>query len=169
MGTIAKSNDPHLLAALVRYVETKCLLGGVTTSQGISLKGDHLETYFHSAMRVVDDPADKKFPRAATHIPDIAATNWDSFKREVDKSSCLLLHLSEGLDAPARDAFLALKKGREWEIGPALAGIHCAALQREDFAVMAAKGASMRSEEHTSELQSHSFISYAVFFLKKKQ
>src|ERR1051326_9642393 len=29
------------------------------------------------------------------------------------------------------------------------------------------KGA-MRSEEHTSELQSHSFISYAVFCLKKK-
>src|ERR1051326_467393 len=102
MGTIAKSNDPHLLAALVRYVETKCLLGGVTTSQGISLKGDHLETYYHSAMRVVDDPADKKFPRAATHIPDIAAANWDSFKREVDKSSCLLLHLSEGLDTQAR-------------------------------------------------------------------
>src|ERR1051326_9478139 len=27
---------------------------------------------------------------------------------------------------------------------------------------------SPRSEEHTSELQSHSFISYAVFCLKKK-
>src|ERR1051326_1989541 len=27
---------------------------------------------------------------------------------------------------------------------------------------------SLRSEEHTSELQSHSFISYAVFCLKKK-
>src|ERR1051326_9282716 len=26
----------------------------------------------------------------------------------------------------------------------------------------------LRSEEHTSELQSHSFISYAVFCLKKK-
>ena len=26
----------------------------------------------------------------------------------------------------------------------------------------------VRSEEHTSELQSHSFISYAVFCLKKK-
>ena len=26
-----------------------------------------------------------------------------------------------------------------------------------------------RSEEHTSELQSHSFISYAVFCLKKKK
>src|ERR1051326_9501418 len=28
---------------------------------------------------------------------------------------------------------------------------------------------SMRSEEHTFELQSHSFISYAVFCLKKKK
>src|ERR1051326_9631681 len=28
---------------------------------------------------------------------------------------------------------------------------------------------SARSEEHTSELQSHSFISYAVFCLKKKK
>ena len=28
---------------------------------------------------------------------------------------------------------------------------------------------SRRSEEHTSELQSHSFISYAVFCLKKKK
>ena len=27
---------------------------------------------------------------------------------------------------------------------------------------------AMRSEEHTSELQSHSFTSYAVFFLQKK-
>src|ERR1051326_9488502 len=27
---------------------------------------------------------------------------------------------------------------------------------------------NLRSEEHTSELQSHSFISYAVFCLKKK-
>ena len=28
---------------------------------------------------------------------------------------------------------------------------------------------NVRSEEHTSELQSHSFISYAVFCLKKKK
>src|ERR1051326_9376256 len=31
------------------------------------------------------------------------------------------------------------------------------------------KALSNRSEEHTSELQSHSFISYAVFCLKKKK
>ena len=32
-----------------------------------------------------------------------------------------------------------------------------------------AKDLTYRSEEHTSELQSHSFISYAVFCLKKKK
>ena len=31
------------------------------------------------------------------------------------------------------------------------------------------KEINLRSEEHTSELQSHSFISYAVFCLKKKK
>ena len=31
------------------------------------------------------------------------------------------------------------------------------------------KNKGRRSEEHTSELQSHSFISYAVFCLKKKK
>ena len=40
-----------------------------------------------------------------------------------------------------------------------------------EIAVRALQGRNLivvRSEEHTSELQSHSFISYAVFCLKKK-
>ena len=36
-------------------------------------------------------------------------------------------------------------------------------------AALAAAMGKGRSEEHTSELQSHSFISYAVFCLKKKK
>src|ERR1051326_9283461 len=40
----------------------------------------------------------------------------------------------------------------------------------EDVGVEArSAGEELRSEEHTSELQSHSFISSAVFCLKKKQ
>ena len=34
--------------------------------------------------------------------------------------------------------------------------------------IKATRNNVLRSEEHTSELQSHSFISYAVFCLKKK-
>ena len=113
MNTIAKSMDPHLLASLVRYVETKCLLAGVTSSQGISLKSDHLNAYYGSVMRVVEDPPERRFPRASTHIPDIAAAEWTQFKKILDRASCLLLHLSEGLDDKARAAFLALQTRRE--------------------------------------------------------
>jgi cytosine/adenosine deaminase-related metal-dependent hydrolase len=144
MNTIAKSTDPRLLASLVRYVETKCLLAGVTSSQGISLKSDHLEAYYRSAMRVVEDPNDHQFPKASTHIPDIAASEWTQFKRVLDRASCLLLHLSEGLDEAARDAFLALKNSQGiWAVSSALAGIHCAGLKPEDFAVLASHGSSV--------------------------
>ena len=144
MGTIAKSTDPHLLASLVRYVETKCLLAGVTSSQGISLKSDHLNAYYRSAMRVVEDPAEHQFPKASTHIPDIAASEWMQFKRILDHASCLLLHLSEGLDDRARAAFLALQNNEgSWAVSSALAGIHCAGLHPEDFIVLAGYGGSM--------------------------
>lgn len=142
MTTIASSRDARLLAAVARYAETKCLFGGVATSQGISLKGDNMETSYRSAMRVVDDPSDKQFPRARTCIPDVSASDWTKFKTELEKASCMLLHLSEGLDTAARDAFLALKQGDQWAITSALAGIHCAALQPQDFAVMRENGAS---------------------------
>ena len=42
-------------------------------------------------------------------------------------------------------------------------------LHRDILFVTLAGVALGRSEEHTSELQSHSFISYAVFCLKKKK
>jgi hypothetical protein len=145
MGVIAQSKDSHVLAAVARYAETKCLFGGVASSQGISLKGDNLDTYYRSAMRVVDDPGDAEFPRVATHIPDIDASEWGTFDKELVslKNSTLLLHLSEGLDAEARKAFLALQHGSQWAITPALAGIHCAALEPQDFAIMKSKGASV--------------------------
>jgi cytosine/adenosine deaminase-related metal-dependent hydrolase len=95
-------------------------------------------------MRVVEDPADHQFPKASTHIPDIAASEWTQFKKTLDHASCLLLHLSEGLDEAARKAFLALKNSQGiWAISPALAGIHCAGLHPEDFAVLKSHGGSM--------------------------
>ena len=143
MTTIAASRDSRLLAAVARYAETKCLFGGVASSQGISLKGDNMLTSYRSAMRVVDDPGDRQFPRASTCIPDVTASDWAKFKNELDRVSCMLLHLSEGLDAKARDAFLALQNGNQWAINSALAGIHCAALEPQDFAVMQENGASV--------------------------
>ena len=42
-------------------------------------------------------------------------------------------------------------------------------IKLSDIVTITAKIGRQRSEEHTSELQSHSFISYAVFCLKKKK
>src|ERR1051326_6032041 len=47
------------------------------------------------------------------------------------------------------------------------AAFHAAASYGGDIEAMMQLWADDRSEEHTSELQSHSFISYAVFCLKK--
>ncbi len=146
MATIAKSQDPKLLAALARYVEMKCLLGGVTTSQGISLKTDDLNSYYHGTIRVVEDPPaplDPRMPKAGTHIPDVVAKDWAQFNAALDRASCLLLHLAEGLDETALNAFLALQQNGVWAINSALAGIHCAALQRPHFDIMAQHQASM--------------------------
>jgi 5-methylthioadenosine/S-adenosylhomocysteine deaminase len=138
MGTIAKSTDQHLLASLVRYVETKCLLAGVTSSQDISLRSDHLSAYYgRGPDRAPVSPGDNPYS-------DIEASEWAQFKRIFDRASCLLLHLSEGVDEKARAAFLALQNGQgDWAICSALAGIHCAGLQPADFAVLGQRGGSM--------------------------
>ena len=145
MLNLSKSTDPRILSAIARFAETKCLLGGVTTSQGISLKSEKLQKYYEGAMRVVESPGETGFARAQTHIPDLDAKDWAGFNRELKKAHCLLLHLSEGFNAAALKAFKALQneETKEWAISRALAGIHCAALGDDEFAVMGANGGSM--------------------------
>jgi 5-methylthioadenosine/S-adenosylhomocysteine deaminase len=144
MKVIGHSKDPQLLPALVRFVGAKCLVAGVTTSQGIALSSNMgIERYYKGIVRSVEEPDDPLLPKANTRIPDLAAKDWESFDDELKKSSCFLIHLSEGLDSVARTHFLALQQGNTWAITNALSGIHCAGLQRADFDVMAQRGASM--------------------------
>src|SRR5213080_356356 len=72
----------------------------------------------------------------------------------------LLAYLAAGTprDFRRRDSLVAL-------FWPELDQKHARAALREALHVL--RGAVRRSEEHTSELQSHSGISYAVFCLKK--
>ena len=148
MGVLGRSTDASVLAALVRYVETKCLVAGVTTSQGIALSSNAgVRRYYKGIVRNVESPDDPDLPKAGSHIPDLAASEWHKFDAELvkakAKASCMLLHLSEGIDQSARNHFLALESGDTWAINSALAGIHCAALQAADFAIMAEHGGSM--------------------------
>jgi cytosine/adenosine deaminase-related metal-dependent hydrolase len=131
--------------AIVRYVECKCLAGGVTTSQGIMLFSNAgIKKYYRGIVRNVEETADPSLPNVDAHIPDIVARDAAKFLKQIQKSTCMLLHLSEGTNASARRHFEHLQfKPNEWAIGPSLCGIHCVALQAPDFAIMKQKGASM--------------------------
>jgi cytosine/adenosine deaminase-related metal-dependent hydrolase len=144
MGVLGKSRNQTLLASLVRYVESKCLFGGVTTSQGIALASDAgIETYYRGVMRNVEEAEDSSFIPAKTHIADVEAKDWKKFKAAVSGKNSVILHLSEGKDDKARAHFLALQNGADWAITDKLVGIHCAALTAQDFGVLVQHGGSM--------------------------
>jgi len=143
MGILGKT--PGYVEAIVRYVECKCLVAGVTTSQGIMLYSNAgIRKYYQGIVRNVEAPDDLELPRVDAHIPDIASKDAAHFLKQLDKASCLLLHLSEGTDESAHKHFESLNiSGDSWAITPALAGTHCVALKRSDFNLMNRLGASM--------------------------
>ena len=136
---------PSYVEAVVRYVEAKCLLGGVTTSQGLTLASKAgIARYYRGTVRNVEQTDDPALPEALTRIPDVEAADIAKFLARLERSTCLLLHLSEGTDPRARAAFSALRlpDGR-WAITPALAGIHGVALTPTDLETLAANGGAL--------------------------
>jgi 5-methylthioadenosine/S-adenosylhomocysteine deaminase len=143
MKTLGEATE--LLPALVRYVEAKALLGGVTTTQGIALfSAAGIRRYYRGIVRNVEQTHDPRFPQAGARIADVDARDSQAFLTEIEKKTCFLLHLSEGTDDRAYQHFEALKlPDGQWAITPSLTGIHCVALQPADFEVLASHGASM--------------------------
>ncbi|BFU95584.1 MAG: cytosine deaminase [Nitrospira sp.] len=129
---------PELVPALIRYVECKSLLGGVTTSQGIQLFSHAgIRRYYRGIVRNVEQTNEHALPNADTRVDDVDAKDAKRFLRRLEKATCFLLHLSEGIDERARKHFLALQiADDQWAIGTQLAGIHCAGLLAEDFNVL---------------------------------
>ncbi len=136
---------PELLPSLVRYVECKSLLGGVTTSQGIQLFSNAgVRRFYRGIVRNVEQTDEAELPEAATRVADVEARDAKLFLARLLKQSCFLLHLSEGIGGTARRHFLALQiSDDEWAISRQLAGIHSAALEREDFELLASKEGAM--------------------------
>jgi len=131
--------------AIVRYVECKCLMSGVTTSQGIALYSNQgIRRYYRGIVRNVEETDQADLPEARTKISDVEASKAEKFLESLQRSSCLLLHLSEGIDERAHDHFKALHLDNgEWAITQALSGIHCVGLKDEDFIILKEHGASM--------------------------
>jgi len=141
-----------ILAPLVRYVECKCLLGGVTTSQGVKLSSNAgIQRFYRGIVRNVEQTDDPDLPEAQARIPDLVARDAVHFLARLKaEDSCFLLHLSEGVTDPAkplseaRKHFLALQiSPTQWALDKTFTGIHSAGLLPDDFDVLANHGSSM--------------------------
>ena len=143
MGVLGRTKG--YIEAVVRYVECKCLLGGVTTAQGIALSSNMgIRSFYRGVVRNVEQTDDADLPEAASRIADVDARSAEKFFEHLQRNTCVLLHLSEGRDERARRHFESLRlPDGTWAITSSLAGIHCAALRPEDFGVMGEHGASM--------------------------
>lgn len=79
---------PGYPAAIARYAECKCLLGGVTTSQGIALfSNSGMSSFYRGFLRnpeVSDGPG---FPAAHARIADVAAEDGERFMRLLKQKS----------------------------------------------------------------------------------
>jgi hypothetical protein len=143
------SGQVALLPALVRYVECKCLLGGVTTTQGIMLASNAgVRRFYRGLIRNVEQTDDPVLAEAQARIADVDARDARGFLARLNKEdSCFLLHLSEGItdpsepDSVARRYFLALEiPPGQWALNSVFTGIHAAGLLPEDFDVLTRQG-----------------------------
>jgi imidazolonepropionase-like amidohydrolase len=135
--------------ALVRYVETKALISGTTTGQGMRTQVKGGSKLFEGAMRFAEQPGDPNLPPARSMVPDLvttgstAAERIDGFRRALEDPSggSYFYHLSEGIDERARKHFFNLKENDL--INDKLVGIHSLGLQLSDLKHLAKKGAKV--------------------------
>ena len=98
-----------VVEALIRYVECRSLLGGVTTSQGITLSSKPgIQSFFSGLMRNVEQGGNPEFPAAGTRIGNPVPGKADAYLNNLQRETCYLQHLSEGVDDTARTWFLNL-------------------------------------------------------------
>jgi cytosine/adenosine deaminase-related metal-dependent hydrolase len=132
------ANTAGNVEALVRFVECRCLLGGVTTSQGLTLSSKQgIQSAYKGLVRNVESPLADDLPAAGAKIgaPD---KDIDTYAHKLEDHVCYLQHLSEGLGETPRRQFTGLQRlDGSWGLKPSLSGVHSTALTPEDFAVLA--------------------------------
>ena len=133
------------IEAVIRYVEVKALVSGVTTSQGVALYSNSSTRRYHRGLvRNVEETNDPDLPEADSRVADVDSEDAASFLARLEKGKRIVLHLAEGIDDTARSHFEALRVSpSKWAITDALVGIHAAALSRHDFEVFGSRGGSM--------------------------
>ena len=97
---------PEYVNAIVRFVECRCLLGGVTTSQGIALSSNAgIMRHYRVLVSIVEMPGDLNVVAAPIPIPDVDVRDAEKFLPWLPNTPCLLVHLSDVPDTRAHSVF----------------------------------------------------------------
>jgi 5-methylthioadenosine/S-adenosylhomocysteine deaminase len=138
--------QPDAARAIIRFVECRSLLGGVTTTQGLSIRNMKSATKeaYAGLVRNVELPDDKSWPAAEDQINDFRSLDeaLDSYGKIFgDTRFRFLMHMSEGTDDAARAVFEFLRRpDGSYLIGSNLVGIHATALNATQMSHMGASG-----------------------------
>ncbi|WP_052216260.1 amidohydrolase family protein [Sphingomonas sp. ERG5] len=137
---IGSNTDPDYARSIARFVECRSLLGGTTTTQGLSSSGTGGKKWYQGLTRNVEAPLDPIFPAAGGQTLDYRPAEIASeLVPALKKDRPFFYHLSEGTDADARQRYLDLEYvPGSWAIDGDLITIHCIALQTIDFQRVAA-------------------------------
>jgi len=135
--------------ALVRFAECRCLLGGVTTSQGITLQANSgVRSLYEGLVRNVEAPLNLALPGAKCRIgaPDKDLDAY--FGKLVAAPACYLQHLSEGINDGTFDTAIKQFTGLQrpngtWALHDSLCAVHGTALLPKHFRVLAAHGGAI--------------------------
>ena len=132
---IGGNADVDYPRSIARFVECRSLLGGTTTTQGLSASSSGGKKWYQGLTRNVEAPGDLAFPAASGQTLDYAPSEIATkLVTALQKDRPFFYHLSEGTDQDARQRFLDLEYvPNTWAIDPDLIPIHCTALQAGDY------------------------------------
>ncbi|TDO11668.1 cytosine/adenosine deaminase-related metal-dependent hydrolase [Mycobacterium sp. BK086] len=124
----------NAIKAIIRYVEVKLLLGGVTSAQGLRSRfgGNAL---YRGVVRNVEAPDDPSLePPADSRVIDIDNQTVANLKQDLDSGTKVFFHLAEGIDARAREQFRLAHENSA--VRANLVGIHSLGLKAKDHQAM---------------------------------
>ena len=116
---------PDMLKAIIRYIEVKLLLGGVTSGQGMKSKFGGNQLY-RGLIRNFEVPDAPGLPVAGSHVVDLKADEVATFRADLDTGRPMFFHLAEGIDVHARQQYKLLAENALLRSN--LIGIHSLAL-----------------------------------------
>jgi cytosine/adenosine deaminase-related metal-dependent hydrolase len=131
----------NAIKAIIRYIEVKLLLGGVTSAQGLRSRFGG-NTFYQGVVRNVEAPDNPDLqPPADSRVIDINAQTVADLKQDLDADVQVFFHLAEGIDDRARAQFTLANENSA--VRANLVGIHSLGLHADDHQIMKAAGASV--------------------------